>query len=110
MPAAGGPRTVKREAGTSAKGVPMTTTARVIITEPSGLAELKQCTRATWAAGDYPEVARRGWPEGIQGDFFRALGACPPPPRGTCANLREQLATIYGWHEPGGYLVVLARK
>jgi hypothetical protein len=87
----------------------MTTAARVTITEPPGLAELKQRTRAMWAAGDYPEVARRGWPEGIQGDIFRALGAYPPP-WGRCANLREQLATIYGWHEPGGYLVVLARK
>jgi SAM-dependent methyltransferase len=38
----------------------MTTAARVTITEPPGLAELKQRTRATWAAGDYPEVAKRG--------------------------------------------------
>jgi SAM-dependent methyltransferase len=30
------------------------------ITEPAGLAEMKQRTRATWAAGDYPEVAKRG--------------------------------------------------
>jgi len=89
----------------------MTTAARVTITEPPGLAELKQRTRATWAAGDYPEVASRGWPERIQGDSFCALGAYPPPPpRGTCANLREQLATIYGWPEPGEYLVVLGRK
>ena len=28
--------------------------------EPAGLAQLKQFTRATWAAGNYPEVARRG--------------------------------------------------
>ena len=87
----------------------MTTAARVTMTEPPGLAELKQRTRATWATGDYPEVARRGGPEGIQGDFFRAPGPYPPL-RGTCANLREQLATIYGWHEPGEYLVVLGRK
>ena len=37
----------------------MTTTA------PAGLAEMKQRTRAVWAAGDFPEVARRGlWPVG----------------------------------------------
>jgi hypothetical protein len=60
MPAVGGPRTVKREAGTSAKGVPVTTAARVTITKPPGSAELEQRTRATWAAGDYPQVARRG--------------------------------------------------
>jgi SAM-dependent methyltransferase len=29
------------------------------ITEPAGLAEFKQRTRATWAAGDFPEVAKR---------------------------------------------------
>jgi SAM-dependent methyltransferase len=37
----------------------------MITTEPPGLAEMKQRTRATWAAGDFPEVARRGlWPVG----------------------------------------------
>ena len=88
----------------------MTTAARVTITEPPGSAELRPRTRATWAAGDYPEVARRGWPEGIQGDFFREMGAYPPSLRGTCANLGERRATIYGWHGPGEYLVVLGRK
>jgi SAM-dependent methyltransferase len=35
------------------------------ITEPAGLAELKQRTRATWAAGNFPEVAKRElWPVG----------------------------------------------
>ena len=29
-------------------------------TELAGLAELKQFTRATWAAGNFPEIARRG--------------------------------------------------
>jgi SAM-dependent methyltransferase len=29
------------------------------ITEPAGLAEMKQRTRATWAAGNFPEVAKR---------------------------------------------------
>jgi SAM-dependent methyltransferase len=29
------------------------------ITDPASLAEFKQRTRATWAAGDFPEVARR---------------------------------------------------
>lgn len=29
------------------------------ITDPAGLAEFKQRTRATWAAGDFPEVAKR---------------------------------------------------
>jgi len=34
-------------------------------TVPPGLAEMKQHTRAMWAAGDFPEVARRGlWPVG----------------------------------------------
>jgi hypothetical protein len=28
-------------------------------TEPAGLAELKQRTRAIWAAGDFPAVAKR---------------------------------------------------
>jgi SAM-dependent methyltransferase len=33
--------------------------------DPAGLAELKQRTRATWAAGDFPAVARRAlWPVG----------------------------------------------
>src|SRR5207244_5350761 len=35
-------------------GVDMTTT------ELAGLAEFKQFTRATWAAGDFAEIARRG--------------------------------------------------
>ena len=35
------------------------------ITEPAGLAEMKQRTRATWAAGNFPEVAKRElWPVG----------------------------------------------
>ena len=38
----------------------MTYAPRSTITEPPGLAEMKRRTRATWAAGDYPEVARRG--------------------------------------------------
>ena len=29
-------------------------------TDPAGLAEYKQFTRATWASGDFPEIARRG--------------------------------------------------
>jgi len=42
------------------KGSTMTTTQ-----ETSGLAEAKQRTRATWAAGDFPEVARLTlWPVG----------------------------------------------
>jgi SAM-dependent methyltransferase len=41
----------------------MATTAP--ITEPAGLAELKRRARATWAAGDFPEIARRAlWPVG----------------------------------------------
>jgi len=31
-----------------------------ITADPAGLAEMKQLTRATWAAGDFAEVARRG--------------------------------------------------
>jgi SAM-dependent methyltransferase len=31
----------------------------ITTTEPAGLAELKQRTRATWAAGDFPAVAKR---------------------------------------------------
>ena len=31
-----------------------------ITAEPAGLAEMKQFTRGTWAAGDFAEVARRG--------------------------------------------------
>ena len=31
-----------------------------IATDPAGLAEMKQFTRATWAAGDFGEIARRG--------------------------------------------------
>ncbi len=37
----------------------------MIATEPPGLEEMKLRTRATWAAGDFPEVARRAlWPVG----------------------------------------------
>jgi ubiquinone/menaquinone biosynthesis C-methylase UbiE len=36
-----------------------------VAADPPGLAEMKQRTRAMWAAGDFPEVARRGlWPVG----------------------------------------------
>src|SRR3954447_25718818 len=31
-----------------------------VTAEPAGLAEMKQFTRATWAAGDFGEIARRG--------------------------------------------------
>jgi SAM-dependent methyltransferase len=35
------------------------------IQDPPGLAEMKQRTRATWAAGDFPSIARRAlWPVG----------------------------------------------
>jgi SAM-dependent methyltransferase len=37
------------------------------ITEPADLAEFKQRTRATWAAGNFPEVAKRElWPVGAR--------------------------------------------
>src|SRR5690242_15727725 len=33
---------------------------RIDRTEPAGLADYKQFARATWASGDFPEIARRG--------------------------------------------------
>jgi 2-polyprenyl-3-methyl-5-hydroxy-6-metoxy-1,4-benzoquinol methylase len=104
------------------------------IVEPAGLAEFKQRSRTTWAAGDFPAVARRTlWEVGQRlvsrvgigagedvldvacGTGNVAIRAAQAGGRvleasGRWADLRQELADVYDRREPGEYLIVLGRK
>jgi hypothetical protein len=79
------------------------------ITAPVGLAEMKQRTRATWAAGDFAATARLTlWQVGERRRLIMLRGVLESS--GAWPGLRKRPEELYDRHEPGEFLVVQGRK